>query len=412
MAYNVELRAKSSAGASTLLHPKTNINMVEGLLGADEKIVSNLLPSWLVGGMKFIATKSGTATLESLFYEIEDWLEAKGLSTSAPYDEFRGKYFVVSGTGLTLTKEPTGPFNWLYPDDSDGELNPHEMKLEPGDWVVYSHYVSGGSGGGGAHFFGFVNNTYRDARENEKGVIQLATQAETLAGANDTKAVTPLKATQLVNNKLTNYYTKSDVYTKTEVNSALANKQPLHAKLTNLSELSNTAGFIRQNSNGEFTIDTNTYTTPSYVMNEINDHLTIFAADINASLNTKAPKNNPVFTGTITTPLGAGFVKSSAAGVLSVDTNVVTGIKGDSESTYRTGQVNITKHNIGLSNVYNYGIATETEAKANAGSVSNKYMTPQRTKEAIDYWATIPVYENELSVPSDLPEGKLFFVKV
>lgn len=409
MAYNVELRTTSSGGVT--LHPKTNINMVEGLLGADEKIVSNLLPSWLIGGMKFISTKSGTASLEELFYEIKNWLEAKGLSTAAPYDEFRGKYFVVGGTGLTLIREPTGPFDWSYQDDSDGEANPHEMKLEPGDWIVYSYY-SGSSGSSGCHFFSFVNNTYRDARENEKGVIQLATQAETLSGTNDTKAVTPLKATQLINNKLANYYPKSDVYTKSEMNSYLANKQPLHEKLTNLSELPNTSGFVKQSSDGTFSIDNTIYATPEGVMSEINDHITILAADLGASLATKAPKNNPVFTGTVTVPLGAGFVKSSSSGVLSVDNNVVIGVKGDSETTYRTGQVNITKSNIGLGSVNNYGIASESDAKANASSVSNKYMTPQRTKEAIDYWASIPIYENELSVPSDLPEGKLFFVKV
>ena len=42
----------------------------------------------------------------------------------------------------------------------------------------------------------------------------------------------------------------------------------------------------------------------------------------------------------------------------------------------------VTKSQVGLDSVENYGIATENEAKA--GSVNNKYMTPQRTKQAID----------------------------
>lgn len=42
----------------------------------------------------------------------------------------------------------------------------------------------------------------------------------------------------------------------------------------------------------------------------------------------------------------------------------------------------VTKSQVGLGNVQNYGIATEAEAKA--GTVNNKYMTPQRTKQAID----------------------------
>lgn len=43
---------------------------------------------------------------------------------------------------------------------------------------------------------------------------------------------------------------------------------------------------------------------------------------------------------------------------------------------------NVTKSQVGLGNVENYMIATQAEAEE--GIVSNKYMTPQRTKQAID----------------------------
>lgn len=43
---------------------------------------------------------------------------------------------------------------------------------------------------------------------------------------------------------------------------------------------------------------------------------------------------------------------------------------------------NVTKAQVGLTSVLDYGVATKIEAEA--GIVSNKYMTPQRTKEAID----------------------------
>jgi len=42
----------------------------------------------------------------------------------------------------------------------------------------------------------------------------------------------------------------------------------------------------------------------------------------------------------------------------------------------------VTQSQVGLGNVENYGIATKGEAEA--GTLSNKYMTPQRTKQAID----------------------------
>lgn len=46
----------------------------------------------------------------------------------------------------------------------------------------------------------------------------------------------------------------------------------------------------------------------------------------------------------------------------------------------------VTKAQVGLGNVANYGIATQSEAEG--GSVNDKYMTPLRTKQAIDKHAT------------------------
>lgn len=42
----------------------------------------------------------------------------------------------------------------------------------------------------------------------------------------------------------------------------------------------------------------------------------------------------------------------------------------------------VTKDQVGLGNVQNYGMANKTEAEA--GTAANRFMTPQRTKEAID----------------------------
>ena len=47
----------------------------------------------------------------------------------------------------------------------------------------------------------------------------------------------------------------------------------------------------------------------------------------------------------------------------------------------------VTKTQIGLGSVENYGIATANEAKA--GSINNKYMTPQRVKEAVEGFGVI-----------------------
>src|SRR5690606_24895118 len=60
----------------------------------------------------------------------------------------------------------------------------------------------------------------------------------------------------------------------------------------------------------------------------------------------------------------------------------------------RTGAVTLSKSDVGLGNVENYGIATQAEAEA--GSVNNKYMTPLRTKQAIDASGTSQATANTL----------------
>src|SRR5690606_14798302 len=47
----------------------------------------------------------------------------------------------------------------------------------------------------------------------------------------------------------------------------------------------------------------------------------------------------------------------------------------------------VTKAQVGLGSVENYGVATQAEAEA--GTVNNKYMTPLRTKQAIDALAVV-----------------------
>jgi hypothetical protein len=60
--------------------------------------------------------------------------------------------------------------------------------------------------------------------------------------------------------------------------------------------------------------------------------------------------------------------------------NTVTGVKGNSESTYRTGNVNITKANIGLGNVDNTADSAKSVKYAtSAGSVSKSLTVGTQT---------------------------------
>jgi hypothetical protein len=62
--------------------------------------------------------------------------------------------------------------------------------------------------------------------------------------------------------------------------------------------------------------------------------------------------------------------------------NTVTSVAG------KTGAVTVTKSDVGLSSVSNYGLATQAEAEA--GTSSSKYMTPLRTAQAIAKLAPSP----------------------
>ncbi len=69
--------------------------------------------------------------------------------------------------------------------------------------------------------------------------------------------------------------------------------------------------------------------------------------------------------------------RSKLAGIQSgAQVNAVTSVAG------KTGAVSLSKADVGLSAILNYGVATQAEAEA--GTSDTKYMTPLRVKEAVD----------------------------
>lgn len=68
--------------------------------------------------------------------------------------------------------------------------------------------------------------------------------------------------------------------------------------------------------------------------------------------------------------------KSKLAGIAAgAQVNTVTSVAG------KSGSVTVAKADVGLGNVDNFGTATQAESEA--GTVTNKFMTPQRTAQAI-----------------------------
>lgn len=83
----------------------------------------------------------------------------------------------------------------------------------------------------------------------------------------------------------------------------------------------------------------------------------------------------------VATTSQAGFMSASDKSKLNgiqagAQVNAVTSVAG------KTGAVTLSKSDVGLGSVQNYGIATQ--AQAEAGTASNVYMTPQRTKQYVD----------------------------
>jgi hypothetical protein len=88
----------------------------------------------------------------------------------------------------------------------------------------------------------------------------------------------------------------------------------------------------------------------------------------------------------VATTSQAGFMsaadKSKLNGIeAGAQVNTVTSVAG------KTGAVTLSKSDVGLGNVQNYGIASQSQAQAGTDNAS--YMTPLRTKQAIDQFVPI-----------------------
>ena len=85
--------------------------------------------------------------------------------------------------------------------------------------------------------------------------------------------------------------------------------------------------------------------------------------------------NLPVADGTNAGLMSMGHYTKLEGVEAGAQVNTVTTVAG------RTGAVVVNKADVGLSDVENYGLATQEEAEL--GQVNNKYMTPQRTKQFV-----------------------------
>lgn len=409
MAFNVQLyRPNSAQTAFEAVYVATKPSLVEGLVGADNKILTSMLPSYILGGMRFVGLINSNKNLETLRGELMAWATnqagAGGTGEPVPVEAFPGKYFVATkNVKITAINEDVFRFG-----EEGDPMNTTEVNLEIGDRLVFESYESGS----GLYTWGVINNTYADATTTAVGVVRMATEAEAVAGdiveGDRQPVMTPYRTSQWYSNAGVNQ----------AIQTALDGKQDKHNILTNLSGLDSSVGLVKKTGTDTFIIDQSDYATTSGVAGAINSNNQDLMNNIIPDVFAK--KDSETLTGApkAPTPSPADNSTRIATTKFVKDQNYITssqapvqGVKGDSETSFRTGEVNITKANIGLSNVSNYGVANETEAKV--GISNAKYMTPLRTKEAIDHLASIPYFETLPTFnASNFPAGKLIMVKV
>jgi hypothetical protein len=170
----ITIKRRTGASSYEELYPKTTPQQIDGLL-VGGKIAQTYLPSYILGGLKYLGTQSlSTSTsLSTIFGGI------LGFATSVDdVAQKIGSYYIVSAGGeLTSTTATTGSSAGyqLEPTGEEGDTT-SGYNLEAGDWIVFRGETRTGSGGtlNLTYNFDIVNNTYADAGTSTKGVVTVS----------------------------------------------------------------------------------------------------------------------------------------------------------------------------------------------------------------------------------------------
>jgi hypothetical protein len=216
MATNVELRRSNGTDYNEVIHFKTSVAMVEGLLDENDKINASLLPSFVLGGLRFLGVFPNIEhTQQFELSDLNSWLDTyiannggskRGCYFINPIDSVN--IFAYEGTGYSIIG---GEENWFH---EHGEL---EVVLERGDWLIC---VSEDG-----KTWSIINNTYQDATTSLKGIVQLATEQDGIDGTSSVKAMTPKSTVAAINARAyqhPTYTAKDETFSAVETLSALS----------------------------------------------------------------------------------------------------------------------------------------------------------------------------------------------
>lgn len=247
MATNVELRRSNGTNYNEVIHFKTSVAMVDGLLDENDKINASLLPSFVFGSMRFVTTINNDTNLAALhnyfntFLATEVNIECEICGGDGLTDEdsgvgitclncggtgtvtipnpgggsIRGCYAIVSGSPQVITISE-GYEIWGEEGAGTPETN-GQVTIEVNDWLIC---ISDDG-----KTWAVINNTYRDATKSIKGIVQLATDQEGAAGTSSTKAMTPQSTVAAINARAYQHPThtaKNEVFSDVETLSGLS----------------------------------------------------------------------------------------------------------------------------------------------------------------------------------------------
>lgn len=97
--------------------------------------------------------------------------------------------------------------------------------------------------------------------------------------------------------------------------------------------------------------------------------------------------------------------------ITNINTNIVTGVKGDSETSYRKGNVNITKANIGLGNVTNEAQVKRSEMGVASGVATLDTSGKVPSSQLPSYVDDVLEYASKSAFPAVGESGKIYVDK-
>lgn len=141
-------------------------DVIIGSPAADTILVSNYLDNIANVGQDTYDTQGGLTFYESVKNK---WI---------------GYYWVVAGTAVVTMEadqvvDSSGYYGAAAFEDGVAVPQNGTVELDPGDWLVISGWDETLNSNNGGFIFSIVNNTYQNATQGTKGVVQISTSSDT-----------------------------------------------------------------------------------------------------------------------------------------------------------------------------------------------------------------------------------------